>query len=162
MDLINPWEIVWTLISFAIFAFLLARIGFRPLLKLLDERRQTIESSLEEARRAREQAEALRAEYDAMINEARREAQEIIERAQRLAERERQDRLAAAQHEAEALLERARQTIERERDAAIRALRDEVADLTVKATERVLRRSLDEAEQRRLAEEALREVSQVQ
>ncbi|HEY8449676.1 MAG TPA: F0F1 ATP synthase subunit B [Bacillota bacterium] len=161
-DILNPWEAIWTIINFAIFAFLLGRFFFKPVIALLDERRATIQASLDEARRAREEAEAARTEYDQRLAEARREAQEIIERAENLAEKERQERLAAAQKEAEELLERARQTIAREREEAIAALRAEVADLTVLAAERILRKQLNRNEQRRLAEEALREVSRIQ
>lgn len=161
-DLINPWTVVWTIINFALFVFLLGRLFFRPVVNLLDERREFIATSLAEAKEAREAAEAIRSEYDGKLAEARREAQAIIERAQAAADKAHQERMAATQKEAEAMLERAQQTIERERELAIAALRAEVADMAVLAAERILNKNLDKDEQRRLAEEALREAGQLQ
>lgn len=161
-ELFNVWEAVWTVISFAIFLFLLTRLFYRPVMKMLEERRQTIESGLAEARKAREQAEALNKEYEERLAAAQREAQAIIDRAEQTAERYRQERLQAAQEEAEQLLERARERIERERDDAIAALRREAADLAVLAAERIIRKQLNADEHRRLAEEAIAEVGRVQ
>lgn len=159
--LIHESELIWTVINFVLFLAILRLVFYRPLTALLDARREQIRTNLETSRREREEAERLAQELRSQLAAAQQKAQEIIDQARQLAEREREARLAAAQQEAEQLLQRARATIERERDQAIRSLRAELADLTVRATERVLRRVLDEPEQRRLVEQAVDEVAGV-
>lgn len=160
-SVINPWEAFWAVFNFVALFLILRLVFYRPLTALLDQRREQIRSSVDAARREHEEAERHARELRAQLAEAQQKAQEIIEQARQLAEREREQRLRAAQEEAEQLLERARATIAQEREAALRALRAEVADLTVLATERVLRRALDERDQRRLVEEAVDEVAGV-
>ncbi|EKP94663.1 F0F1 ATP synthase subunit B [Thermaerobacter subterraneus] len=155
---ISP-ELIWAFINFFLFVIVLARFFWRPVMELLDRRREEIEVNLAAAERAREEAARAEAEYRQRLAVAQREAQSILERATQLAEQERQERLEAARREAEQLLERARATIEREKEQAIAALRREVADLTLLATERVLGRVLDAEDQRRLVTEAVEEVA---
>lgn len=155
---ISP-ELIWAFINFLLFVFVLAGFFWRPVMELLDRRREEIEANLAAAERAREEAVRTEAEYRQRLAAAQREAQSILERATQLAEQERQQRLEAARREAEQLLERARATIEREKEQAIAALRREVADLTLLATERVLGRVLDAEDQRRLVTEAVEEVA---
>lgn len=161
-DLIDPWSVGWTIINFALFVYLLRRLFFKRVIQLLDERREFIATSLKQAEEAQQAAEKIRSEYDGKLAEARREAQEIIERAQAAAEKAHQERMAATQREAEAMLERAQKTIEREREEAIAALRAEVADLAVLAAERIIGSQLSGDEHRRLAEEAIREAGRLQ
>ncbi|ADU50290.1 ATP synthase F0, B subunit [Thermaerobacter marianensis DSM 12885] len=155
---ISP-ELIWAFINFFVFVILMTVFFWRPMLELLDRRREEIEANLAAAERAREEAARSEAEYRQRLAAAQREAQSILERATQLAEEERQQRLEAARREAEQLLERARATIEREKEQAIAALRREVADLTLLATERVLGRALDADDQRRLVAEAVEEVA---
>ena len=155
---ISP-ELIWAFVNFLLFVAILARFFWRPIMDVLDRRREEIEVNLAAAERAREEAARAEAEYRQRLAAAQREAQSILERATQLAEEERQQRLEAARREAEQLLERARATIEREKEQAIAALRREVADLTLLATERVLGRALDAEDQRRLVTEAVEEVA---
>jgi len=152
-------ELVWSFINFFFFVAVLGKFFWRPVMELLDRRREEIEANLAAAERAREEAARSEAEYRQRLAAAQREAQSILERATQLAEEERQQRLEAARREAEQLLERARATIEREKEQAIAALRREVADLTLLATERGLGRALDAEDQRRLVAEAVEEVA---
>ena len=152
-------ELIWAFVNFLVFVAILSRFFWRPVMDLLDRRREEIEANLAAAERAREEATRAEAEYRQRLAAAQREAQSILDRAAQLAEEERQQRLEAARREAEQLLERARATIEREKEQAIAALRREVADLTVMATERVIRRALNEEDRRRLVAEAVEEVA---
>lgn len=155
---ISP-ELIWALVNFLLFVGVLARFFWRPVMDLLDRRREEIEANLSAAERAREEASRVEAEYRQRLAAAQREAQSILERATQAAEEERQQRLEAARREAEALLERARATIQREQEQAVAALRREVADLTVLATERVLGRALRDDDAQRLVAEAVEEVA---
>jgi F-type H+-transporting ATPase subunit b len=159
-DLVKPFPglMIWTLVVFFIAFLVLRRYAFGPLAALVEKRRTIVRENLEAAEHAREEAQKLLDEYKQQLAAARREAGEIVERARATgAELERQMREeAAAQREREILA--AKQAIEAETRQAIEQIKNQVADLTLLATEKVVGRALDEAEGRRLVQEALAEV----
>jgi F-type H+-transporting ATPase subunit b len=149
---------VWTLVVFGATLLLLKRFAFPAISKALDSRQKAIEESIDTAERTRVQADELLAEYRERLKEARLQAEEIVQRARASAdahERESKDRgqemITEATHRAEREIEVATKR-------ALDDLRREVADLTVEAAEKVTRKTLTEADQRRLVEEALAEL----
>lgn len=159
-DLVKPFPglMIWTLVVFFIAFLVLRRYAFGPLAALVEKRRTIVRENLEAAEHAREEAQTLLEEYKQQLAAARREATEIIERARVTStELERQMREeAAAQRERE--IAAAKQAIEAETRQSIEQIKNQVADLTLLATEKVVGRALDEAEGRRLVQEALSEV----
>src|SRR5579872_532712 len=154
----NVGLMVWTLLLFVISMAILARWVFPRISAALDRRQQAIEESIDTAERTREQADALLAEYRERLHEAREQAQEIIERARHAADARERESEEEAVARREQLMERTRREIESETRRAIAEIRREVAELTVMATERVTRKVLTEADQRRLVEETLNEL----
>jgi F-type H+-transporting ATPase subunit b len=154
----NVGLMIWTLLLFFISMFVLARLAFPRISEALDRRQKAIEEAIETAERARREADELLASYRERLKEARQQADEILVRARKAAEVHERDALAKAQATREQLMEQTRREIELETRRAIREIRSEVADLTVMATEKVTRKTLTEADQRRLVEEALREL----
>jgi F-type H+-transporting ATPase subunit b len=156
---INLPVLVFQVINFGFLLFVLQRFVYKPVLKMLDERRERIREGLNAADRGREQAaEAERAAQE-QIETARREGQTIIQNAQQIAQRLQEEGRQQAQQQAEVLLERARGEIQLERDNAIAELRREFADLTISAAEKVIGQSLDRNAHQRLIEQALAESS---
>lgn len=149
---------IWTLLVFLISLFILAKLVFPRIRAALDERQRAIAESLEAAQRTREEAEALLAEYRARIHDARDQAEEIVKRARETAESHEARAREAAQKLAEEGRARAAREIEEATRRALAELRKEVADLTVIAAEKVTRKALDSADQRRLVQEALSEL----
>jgi F-type H+-transporting ATPase subunit b len=154
----NVGLMIWTLILFGVSMYLLAKLAFPRITEALDRRQHAIEESIETAERTRHQADALLDEYRARLGEARHQAEEIIARARKASEAHERDSEAEARARREQLMERTRREIEAETRRAIDEIRREVADLTVMATEKVTRKTLTEADQRRLVEETLREL----
>lgn len=149
---------VWTLIAFAVTVFLLAKLAFPRISESLERRQKAIEESLDSAQRTREEAEQLLAEYRERLHEARTQSEEIVQRARHTAEsHEREARERSKEIVTEAS-ERAARDIEVATRRALSEIRKEVADLTIMATEKVTRKSLDTADQRRLVEDALGEL----
>jgi F-type H+-transporting ATPase subunit b len=154
----NVGLMIWTIVVFAISLFILRKAVFPQIGKALDARAKTIDGDIDSAARMREEADKILEEYRERLKEARAQAEEIVQRARQAGE--------AHQHEAkeqgQEILAEAAKRAEREIDAASRRalddLRREVADLTIMATEKVTRKTLDEADQRRLVEEALNEL----
>jgi F-type H+-transporting ATPase subunit b len=161
----NSWLItpnvgltIWTLVVFGISLYILSKAAFPRIRNALDERRRTIEESLTSAQRTREEAEQLLAEYRARLHEARGQAEEIVKRARQTAEAHEQEARERARAIAAEGSARAAREIEEATRRALRELRSEVAELTVLAAEKVTRKALDEGDQRRLVDEALREL----
>ncbi len=154
----NVGLMVWILVVFAISLYILKKAVFPRITAALDERRASIDESIDSAERLRADADKILAEYRERLKEARAQSEEIIQRARQTAETHEHE----ARDRSQEILAEAAQRAEREIEAATkRALDDirrEVADLTVLATEKVTRKSLDEADQRRLVEEALSEL----
>src|SRR3954470_16701782 len=148
---------VWTLIAFGVTILLLRKFAFPPIQEALDKRRVAIEESIDAAERTRQEADALLREYRERLREAREQADDIVTRARRAAEKVQEQAKVEAKESREELLEQTRRDIEQETRRALDQIRREVVDLTVLATEKVARKTLDDDDHRRLIEEALSE-----
>jgi F-type H+-transporting ATPase subunit b len=149
---------IWTLLVFGISMLLLAKFAFPPIRQALDRRQKAIEDSIDTAERTRQEADQLLSEYRERLKEAREQAEDIVSRARRTAEGQEREGVETARRRGEELLEQTRRDIEAETRRAIGEIRQEVANLTVLAAEKVTRKTLSEADQRRLVEEALAEL----
>jgi F-type H+-transporting ATPase subunit b len=154
----NVGLMVWTLLLFGISMYVLAKLAFPRITQALDKRQHMIEESIDQAEQIRHEADELLAEYRERLQAARRQADEIIDRARKAAETREHESEAEAGKRREELMERARRDIETETRRAIQEIRREVADLTVLATEKVTRKVLTPEDQRRLLDEALQEL----
>jgi F-type H+-transporting ATPase subunit b len=161
----NSWLItpnvgltIWTLVVFLISMYILNKVAFPRIRESLDKRRKAIADSIDAAERTRQDAEQLLAEYRERLHAARGQSEEIVQRARQTAEaHERESRDRGQEMVAEAT-KRAQRDIEAATKRALDDIRREVADLTIMATEKVTRKALDDADQRRLVEEALSEL----
>lgn len=152
----------WILVSaanFLFFLFILYRFALGPLTKLLDDRRATIERGLKDAEQARHDREQAESERLATLQEARREANEILARSQKVAQESREADIAATKAELERIRERAAAEIEAEKVRAIAEVRAEVADLALRAASKVVGETLTNERERRLVEEFLAETA---
>ena len=147
--------IFWEVVSFGILLFVLYKFAFPGILAVLEEREKKIKDSLDQAERHRSEAERSLKEYEAKLGAASKEAEAILaaakERAQRLME-ENEQRLTA---EADRIKGDATREIEQERRRAIQDIRAQTTDLALMVAEKVVQRSLNDADHRRLADEAL-------
>jgi len=150
-----PSLIFWEVVSFAILFFVLYKFAFPGILSVLEEREKKIKESLDQAERHRSEAEQRLKEYEAKLSAVSKEAEGIMtsakERAQRLLE-ENEQRLTA---EAERIKGDATREIDQERRKAIHEIRTQTTDLALMVAEKVVERSLTDADHRKLADEAL-------
>ena len=154
----NVGLMIWTLLAFFVAMWILRKFAWPAITNALEKRQRAIEESIETAERTRAEARELLEEYRARLREARAQADEIVARARKAGEVHERESLERAREQREELMEQTRRDIEAETRRAIQEIRNEVADLTVMATEKVTRKTLDERDQRRLVEEALREL----
>ncbi|HEY4450809.1 MAG TPA: F0F1 ATP synthase subunit B [Solirubrobacteraceae bacterium] len=149
---------IWTLLVFAITMFLLSKLAFPRISEALGRRQQAIEESIDTAERTRAEADQILAEYRERLKEARAQADEIVQRARQAAEAHDHEAKDRAQELVAEAARRAERDIEAATRRALDDIRGEVADLTIMATEKITRRALTDADQRRLVEEALSEL----
>jgi len=146
---------IWTLLLFGISMWILWKLAFPRISEALERRQHAIEESIDHAERIRHQADDLLEEYRQRLQEARGQAEQIVDRARKSADAHEREATEHAQQRREQLMEQTKRDIEAETRRAIQEIRREVADLTVMATEKVTRKVLDDADQRRLVEDAL-------
>jgi len=149
---------VWTIVCFAITFFVLRRYAFGPIQRLIDERRRQIRQSIEDAENARNEARQLLEEHRALIGQARGQSEEILAEARRVAESQRQRVKDETEADRQRRLEETSRQIQAETQRALQQIRAEVADLALAATAKVTGKVLDDADHRRLIEDAVKDL----
>ena len=135
--------LLFQFINFFVLVAILAKFAYKPLLKVLEDRRNKIASDLDAAAQARETAAKLQAEYEAQLQNARSEAQAIIDKAVKQADKEAQAQLSAIREQIAREKQIAQAEIANEREAAIREMRNEVVTLSMAVAEKLLKKNLD-------------------
>jgi F-type H+-transporting ATPase subunit b len=153
-----PGLMIWTLIAFGITFFVLRKFAFGPIQKVIDERRERIRLSLEEADHAREEARRLLEEHRALIGKARHDAEEILSEARRIADAQRERVKEETEVDRQRRLEETKRQIEAETRRALDAIRSEVAELSLLAATKVTGKALTGADHKRLIDEAVAEL----
>ncbi len=153
---INLFWVIVSAANFILFFAILYTFALKPVTKMLSDRQARIEQGLKDADQARRDRESAEAERVAALTEARREANDILARAQKVAQEVRDTDIAATKEELERLRVRASAEIEAEKVRAIAEVRGQVADLALLAAGHVVGESMTDDRQRRLVEEFLR------
>ncbi len=151
---------LWTVVLFAIFAFVLTKLGWKPLLAMIEEREKGIHEAVGSAQKANEEAQRLLAQHQELIREAGRQREEIMKRALADAETVKTDLIAQARAESERMVQKAREQIEREKKLAIQELRSSVADLAVEAAAKIVQSSLTPEAQKKLVHDFIDDLPQ--
>ena len=155
----NPWLFLSQVISFAIVAFLLRRFAYKPILGVLEERRQRIAEGLLNAEKIKKQLDEAEKRYAEILAKANAEAQKMIDEAREssahLAERKQQEAIAAA----EQIIAKAREAAALEHERTMESLKRELGRLVVDTTAKVTGKILTPEDQQRLQEEALRQLA---
>jgi F-type H+-transporting ATPase subunit b len=155
--------LLWgTLVVFTLFAWILGKFAWGPLLKIVDEREKTIREQVDSAELAAAEAKELLAQHQELLKGAGRDREEILQKAIKEADQLRGDLVAKARAEAEQALTRAKEQIGREKDQAIAELQAQVADIAVEAASRIVRSSLTEEAQRKLVDDYIKELPRAQ
>lgn len=152
---INMFWIVAQAASFLLFLVILYLVAFRRISGVLEDRRARIEQGLRDADQARVEREQAAVERAAVLAAARTEAEDILDRAQRVADENRERDLVETRAQVDQMRARAAADIAAERDRALAEVRAQVADLALLAAGRVVGETMNEPRERRLVEEFL-------
>jgi len=151
-DLINIPVLISSLLGFLALWWVAAKFLFPPVLKVIDERRESIEQAFAEVDQAKADVAQMKADYEAQLQTiaatSQAKVQEAVETGQRLAAEIR----TAAEDQREKLLKRTQDDIQREKDKALAELREQAVGLSFDIAQRVLREGLDQAQHDRLVQ----------
>jgi F-type H+-transporting ATPase subunit b len=154
----DPGLYIWTIVTFLVLLALLAKFAWRPLLRALDARHESIRKSLEDAERAQKELERLQKESTQIIHQARFDAESILVQTRSDAERVREEIKQKAKEEANGIIRNAEQQIQMQTRRAIQQVRQEVADLSVMIASKLLERNISKEDNKRLIEETLKQM----
>ena len=152
-----PESTVITIIAFLILYWLLNKYAFGPLFGIMEKRRQLVKEELAAAEESRKAAEQYLAEQKQAIEEARRQAYEMIEQAKNTSSKQAEEIIQAARNEANRLKEEALRDIESEKNKAVAALRSQVSGLSVLIASKIIEKQIDEKSHQELIEQYLQE-----
>ena len=151
----DPGLYIWTITTFLVLVFLLAKFAWRPLLAALEERQQQIRQSLDEARQARQELARVQAESERILAEARSKADEVLSATRSDANRFREETKEQARAEAATIVKNAERQIERETAQAVHRIRQEAVAISFEIASKLLERNVSQADNARLVEETL-------
>lgn len=147
-----------SIVSFLILYWFLNKYAFGKLFGIMEKRRELVLNELQTAEQNRKSSEALIAEQKQALEETRKEAHEIVERARQTATRQAEETIAHARAEATRLKEEALREIESEKDKAVAALKSQVSAMSVLIASKIIEKQVDEKSQQALVEQYLNEV----
>ena len=151
--------IFWEIVSFAILLYILARYAFPPILEALDARERKIRESIDTAERHRAEADRRLAEYEAKMKAAQREAETLMEQAKTRAQHLLEENERRLTQEADRIKAAAEREIDQARRRALEEVRGYTTELALRVAEKLVERSLTDADHKRLAEESLAAVA---
>ena len=154
----DPGLFIWTILTFLVLLWLLAKFAWRPLLQALESRQELIRKSLDDAQEAKRELERLHLESAQILKEARVQADSIISQTRSDGERLREEMKQKARAEADTIVRTAERQIQLETARALQQIRHEAADLSVMIASKLLQRNLSKEDNERLIEDALQQV----
>ena len=158
---INLATLLTQVVSFLVLFFILSKVLYGPLVKIIDQRASKIKESLQMVEKAKSDSEEQSRIMEEKLSEATTEGQAIIAESRKIAQKFHEDELAKVKADIEAERLKAATNIQREKDAALEEIRKEFAGLAVDAAERVIGKSVDPKTHKDLIEQVLKEGTEV-
>ncbi len=161
MELITPdiGLLFWMLISFTTVLLVLKKFAWKPILRALKNREQSIDSALKSADKAKNELEHLKANHAKMIEEARKEQDKVMAEARDIKAQIIADAKKQATEEANKIIQSAKESIEKEKTMAFKELKNQIANLSVDIAEKILRQKLkSDKNQEELVDTMIKEI----
>lgn len=147
-------------VNLVLLALLLYKLLYKPIGNLITSKQEQVKKELAEAKAREEQAQAQLAEYQTRIANAEKEAEAIVERARAAGEKAYAEIINEARREADRMLERAQREIEAEREQMIASIRSRMVDEAVLVSRQLALENLTEEDQVRIARKFIAEVEE--
>lgn len=155
-----PWTLIAQILNLFIQMYLIKRFLFKPINEILQKRRELADKEIRDARDARAEADGLKEQYETGLAQAREEAAQIVQGAQKEAERKAEETVRDAQKQAAAIRARAEADIAQEKKKAINEVKDEIGGLAMDIAGKVVEKEITESDHRRLIDEFIQKVGE--
>ena len=155
---VNPWTALFTLLNTLTIYFVAKKFLFGPVMKIIAERQQEIDNMYADAGSAKEQAEALRSEYQEKLSDARATSERMVKEAVARAQAREEDIIRKANADAAAIMDKAAADIEREKKKALNEVKDEISDIAMSIAGKIVGRELNAADQSSLVDSFIDEL----
>jgi F-type H+-transporting ATPase subunit b len=155
---ISIGTVIWSSIAFVLVLVILAKTAWKPILKMLRDREDSIENALQEADKARQEMANLRSDNEKLLQEAREERDNLLKEAREVKENIISEAKKKANDEGDRLIANAKEEIENQKRSALQELKTQVASLSIEIAEKVIREQLsDDSRQKELVNNYLKE-----
>ncbi len=145
--------------TFLIGAFLLWKTGIRYFAAILEKRKEQIKKDLDQAQNTRLEVEKIKADFEKQLAEMKQRSQQRLAEAVQEGNQQKARMLEETKAEAKALLDKASQDIERQMQSVKKEIKNEVVSLAMQAAEKVVGRTVDQAAQKKLVEDFLKDLA---
>jgi len=154
----DPGLAIWTIVTFLVLLYFLAKFAWKPLLRALEARQETIKKSLDDAQQAKQELERLNKESAEIIKKAHLEAESIVSKSRSEAEKLREEIKQKARSDADAIVREAQRQIETETGRALRQIRGEIAEMSIAIASKLIRRNVSAQDNSELIEDTLKQM----
>lgn len=158
----DPGLFIWTILTFLVLFLLLRKFAWRPLLQALDTRQETIQKSLDDAEKAREELAEVQKASAKIVAKARADADAIIASSRTDAAKLQEELKQKARTEADGIIQSAEKQIQQQTDQSLAQIRGEAVELSLMIASKLIQRNLSEADNDRLIQDALKQIQSPQ
>ena len=151
--------IFWSVLSFAILFFILKKFAFPPILSALDERDKKIRGDIEESEKLKQDVEGIKLSLEKKLKAAHEKAETIVQLAQDESKKLQEKTVQETEAKVKQVQREAEQEIESSRNKILQEIRGYTAALTIASAEKFLKKSLNDSDKKRLADESIEQVS---
>lgn len=157
---IVPWTFVAMICNLFIQAYLIKRFLFKPVNEMLEKRRALADAEIRDAQKAKDEAEAIKSEYEQNMQDARIKANEILENAHKTASAQSEEMLKEASAQAAALKVKAENDIAQEKRKAVNEIKGEIGGIAMEIAGKVIEREISEEDHAKLIDEFIANVGE--
>ena len=157
---LDGWTFLAQICNLMIQLFIFKKLLLDPVRKVIAQRKAKADSQIEDARKLRAEAEAMKAEYEQNMRNARAEANEIVASAQKTAAARSEEMLNEARSQAAALKQKAEADIAQERKKAVNEVKDEIGGMAIEIASKVVEREIKESDHKALIDEFIQNVGE--
>lgn len=156
-----PWNFIAQICNLLIQMYLIKRFLFKPVNAMLEKRQAMADAEIQDAIKAKEEAQAMKAEYEQNMKEARNKANEIMTTAQKTATAQSEEMIKEATQQAAAIKAKAESDIVQERRKAVNEIKDEIGGMAMEIAGKVIEREINEADHTKLIDDFIANVGEV-
>lgn len=154
----NFVDMLLYIVNLIILFFVLKHFVYKPVSKFLSSRKESVSKEIDTAANDLQQAQEARAKYEALLENSKNEAAEIVAKGRERADKVYAEAVEQGRAEARQIVQRAFAEIQREKKAAYENMRDDIADMAIGVAERILKREISQEDNRRIIDEFFEKV----